>query len=170
MAARVSEVGKRFSLDNLVPYGPGLGSASIITEDLFELTGSMGSTNMTTAHLLIYLFEKGTKGEKQIIEDLFGFKTSDDIKKYFALMPSRTWGVQKISPDQITISREVQLIFRRAKQISAMLKDRFIDRKHLLMAIFKECELNHHTCAPISSLMVRNGVTSHKVLERVKAL
>ena len=167
---KTSAIRKGVTLDYLVPYGPGLGSASTIMKGLFELTGSMGTTNITSIHLLIYLFEKGTDDERKAISELFGFKSTDDIKKRFGRLPSKMLGTQKVSLDQITISREVQLIFRRAKQISDMLRDRYIGHKHLLIAIFKECELNHHTCPELSSLMADRGITSHKILERLKKL
>ncbi len=143
MATRVSEVGKRLSINELVPYGPRLGSASIIMEELFRFTGEMGTTNITPTHLLIYLLEKMPRNEREVLKKLLEINNAEALKKLkkrLGMAPSPMFGTQKVSEDQITISSAVQLIFRRAKLVSREFGNRHIEKNHLAVALFKECE------------------------------
>lgn len=157
----------RYTLDDLVPYGPGLGSVSLIMKGLFELASKMGTTNITPSEVLIYLLDNMPEDKRKVLKDALKVDSSEDIKKRFGLLPSKMWGCQAVSEDQITISKAVQLVFRRAKQISNELGDRYIGLHHLTIALFKECELNHHTSPEISSLMAQNGVTSQNIKDKL---
>lgn len=156
-----------FTLDDLVPYGPGLGSASIIMKGLFELAGRMGATNITPGIILIYLLENSPEKEVAVLKNLLNINSSEDLKRRFGLSASRMWSTQAVSEDQITISGAVQLVFRRAKQVSIELEDRYVGLHHLAIALFKECELNHHTSPAISSLMGENAFTAQDIKEKL---
>lgn len=162
-----AKVKQRYNLDDLVPYGPGLGSSSLIMKGLFELTGKMGTTNITTSHVLIYLLDNMPEDKRKVLKDALKVDSSEDIKKRFGLLPSKTWGTQVVSEDQITISKAVQLVFRRAKHISSELGDRYIGLHHLAIALFQECELNHHTSPEISLLMAQSNLTAQDIKDKL---